>query len=411
MATNRFLGVASEVAQVDTLVVGGTIEIGDVFNIIVTGTDGSIHIITYTAVDTVIATVVAGLVAAWNASTEALCTPITAADASPNVTLTAAVAGVGFSVTVETTEAGGGAADTQTFTTSTTTVNSGPKDWSVTDNWSLGVLPGAAAGHDAVVDGAEILYGLDQSGIANTLASLNIIRSQIGSNPATGYIPIYLQIKATSVIIGQHTGPGTSVEAAPVNIDLGSTASTIIISNTGTNSPTTMPAVRILANSSSTTLHVNKGNVGIALVDGETATLGSVSGSYTSNRSSDSKLYIGAGVTLTTANFYAGQTEMACGATTVNIFEATLTTIGEGLLETVNQNDGTFYSNSSGTITTLNNRGGITDFLRASVARIVTTLKLDPGGSVIYDPAVLTLTNKIQPYSTSGPIKFVAEAA
>lgn len=411
MATNRFLGVASEVAQVDTLVVGGTIEIGDVFNIIVTGTDGSIHIITYTAVDTVIATVVAGLVAAWNASTEALCTPITAADASPNVTLTAAVAGVGFSVTVETTEAGGGAADTQTFTTSTTTVNSGPKDWSVTDNWSLGVLPGAAAGHDAVVDGAEILYGLDQSGIANTLASLNIIRSQIGSNPATGYIPIYLQIKATSVIIGQHTGPGTSVEDAPVSIDLGSTASTIIISNTGTNSPTTMPAVRILANSASTTLHVNKGNVGIALVDGETATLGSVSVSYTSNRSSDSKLYIGAGVTLTTANFYAGQTEMACGATTVNIFEATLTTIGEGLLETVNQNDGTFYSNSSGTITTLNNRGGITDFLRASVARIVTTLKLDPGGSVIYDPAVLTLTNKIQPYSTSGPIKFVAEAA
>jgi len=388
-ATVRWLGNATAVAQVERYD-AGTVEVGDIFTLTVTGLDGVTKAISFTATAATADNVEDGLAAAWNASTNSNCTPVTA-DPNYHIVMTADTAGNAFSITASTTDGGGN--DTQTLSKTTITANAGPQDWSSTDNWSGGALPGGAASQDVYINGATILYGLDQSGISNTLDSLNIQQSQIGSNPAAGYLPTYLQIKVTAVNIGAFYGPGTPSESAPINIDTGSTASTIAVYNTGTNS--TQPACRIKANSGSTNIRVLKGSVGIAYEDGETTTIGTLTSSYTSRPTSDADIFIGSGVTMTTLSQTGGGVVLQCGLTTATSEAGTLETAGSGAITTLNAKGATCTLNSTGTITTLNITGGSVDFSKSAGGRTVTTLKLDSGGKLIYDPSIVTLTNKV----------------
>ena len=97
MATLYWEGKATAVAQVTTVTVGGTLS-SETFTISV----GGDAIASHTDADTVIASTVAALVSAWNSSTHPYATGITAADASPDITLTADTAGVPFVVTLNT---------------------------------------------------------------------------------------------------------------------------------------------------------------------------------------------------------------------------------------------------------------------------------------------------------------------
>ncbi|MDZ7809208.1 MAG: hypothetical protein U5L11_02515 [Arhodomonas sp.] len=99
MATKYWQPKAQPVAQVTTVTVGGTLS-GETFSISV----GGLVIATHTDATTTIADTVAALVAAWNASTHPYATGITAADASPDITLTADTAEVPFAVTLNTPE-------------------------------------------------------------------------------------------------------------------------------------------------------------------------------------------------------------------------------------------------------------------------------------------------------------------
>ena len=54
---------------------------------------------------------------------------------------------------------------------------------------------------------------------------------------------------------------------------------------------------------------------------------------------------------------------------------------------------------TSGTVTTLNILGGSANFMGSAIPRTVTNLKLDAGGSLRYDPAILTITTKVNPDS------------
>jgi hypothetical protein len=114
----------SPVAQVDTFTPGGTIEVGDIFTLTATGKDGHTAAVSFTATATTAANVAAGLVAAWNASTDPLHTGITATG-TVTVILTADNAGTAFTVTGTTTESDGSAADAQTFSRAATTANAG----------------------------------------------------------------------------------------------------------------------------------------------------------------------------------------------------------------------------------------------------------------------------------------------
>lgn len=411
MANMYWKGGATAVAQVDDITPGGTIEPGDIFILTVTGENGDTTTVSFTATDTTVANVTAGLTAAWNASTHYLCTGITAADLTTKMTLTADTAGVPFTVAATTTESNGDPADGQTITRATSVANAGPYDWNTQANWTGGDgdLPGADASDVVYIDGGTIKYGLNQSAISNTLTALYVTRSQIGENGSAGKNPSYLQIKASKVDINYTTTSGTSTFPSPVNIDTGSTASTITVFNSGTNSPTTEQSVNLKANSASTNVYIRKGVVGIANHAGETTTVGTINVSYVSAVNTDAEVYIGDGVTLTTYTQKGGDNLLSSAATTINVNGGTLQTEGSGAYTTVNNTSGTFISNSTGTITTLNVSGtGISDFTKSQEARTVTTAKLDPSGTFKYDPSVVTLTNKIQPVSASGNIQYYA---
>lgn len=398
MSDIYYTGLAAAIAQVDTFT-PAIVEIDDIFILTVTGLDGSTASVSYTAAAATVADVTAGLTAAWNVSTNDLMTPVTAADGTTELTLTADVAGVAFSVASSTIDGGGN--DTQTLGRVATTVNTGPANWDDGANWSGSAVPGGAGSQDIYVEDAIILYGLDQSGIANTLDSLNILRSQIGTNPAAGRSITYLQIKATAVNIGLNTGSGSNIEIAPINLDTGAIASTINIFNSVSNAA--MPSIRIKADSAGTNviIHAGPGKVGLAYEKGETATIGTliVVGS---------SVYCGVGLTVTTVTLSGGATILRSAATTINQSDGSLVTYGAGAVGTANLSGGTYESNSSGTITAVNVTGGLLDFTKSKTVRTVTTLKLDPGGSVSYDIETMTFTNKIAPVSASGRITLSA---
>lgn len=413
MADIRYIGMEPEVAQVDTFTVGGTIEAGDIFILTVTALDGSTHEVVFVSTDTNIATVVAGLVAAWNDDTTDFCTPVSAVDAQPDFTLTADVAGVAFSVALTTTEAGGGAADDQTVARDATTANAGPTHYADTGNWSGGALPGA--GDDAYIEGATILTGLDQSA-AGTMASLHITESRIGTNPADGYDPTYFEVRATIADVNYNNGLAAVTQSGPVMLDFGAVETALTIHDTGidsTNSASrTAPGVRILAANAASDIFVRKGIVAIAPGAGETSTVGTITVGYTSQKGTDSDVLIGDGVTLTTLIQQGGDVVQRCASTTSTMESGTLRTEGEGAIGTLNVKGGTCTSNSTGTITAANVTGkGSLDLTRSDEPRTITTLKIGAGAKAKLDPSVVTLTNKVQSVETAGMLQFSVIAA
>lgn len=106
-----------------TITPGGTIEVGDIFSLAVTGPDGATATVSFTATGTTVANVTAGLTAAWNASTANPCTSLTATDNTTTVGIAgdSSISGYSISIVATTTETGGGAADLQTLAAASTT--------------------------------------------------------------------------------------------------------------------------------------------------------------------------------------------------------------------------------------------------------------------------------------------------
>ena len=115
MATRVWLGHAPAVAQVSTLT-PTNVEVGDVFTATINGKS-----ISFTATAATVENVVAGLVAAWNASTIPEMLEITASDEGDGkVTLTHGTAGVPFSVSAASDEDGSATDEVQTISISGT---------------------------------------------------------------------------------------------------------------------------------------------------------------------------------------------------------------------------------------------------------------------------------------------------
>ena len=154
MATKRWQGGAAAVAQITTLTPGGTIEISDLFKVTING-----KVVSYAATDTTVASVCTGLAAALEASEEPEFTEIDWADSVTCVTATAGTAGVPFTLSVETTESDSSAADTQTFSASTTTSSSGPNHWDTALNWSGGSVPTGGTNEVQTLTGGGTISG------------------------------------------------------------------------------------------------------------------------------------------------------------------------------------------------------------------------------------------------------------
>lgn len=277
-------------------------------------------------------------------------------------------------------------------------------DWSVAANWSPAGVPANDDDVYLVNSSQDVTAGLDQSAVA--LASYNQEQSYTGK---IGDADNYLQIGASAVNIGQHYGPGSPAGSGRIKLDLGATAAVVVVYNTGSPADSNLPSVRLLANNAATTIEVRKGSVGIACETGETTTVGTITESYVSQQSSDADVFVGPGVTLTTLNKTGGDCVLECAATTVTNEGGDLVTTGSGAITTMHVKGGEVIPNSTGTITTCNiNTAGYADFTKSAAARTVTTLKLEAGGKLKYDPDVLTITNKVD---SDNPVTLTAAAA
>lgn len=361
MAAKRWIGNALAVAQVDTLTIGGTLEVGDLLIATINGKNFS-----HSATSTTLATAATAFAAAWNALSATLYpefSEITAAATSGGaLTLTADTPGRPFTCTVSTTESNGGAADAQTFGTASTTANSGPKVWDTAANWDTGAVP--VDGDDVYIDqGGDILYGLAQSAVE--LASLTILQSYTGkiglpqTNKDSGnvngtypeYRAQYLVIGGTLVTIGGGLGSGSQ----RIKIDCGSDPSTIRILNTGQSEDQAVGAVIIKGNTSAGELHVSKGSVDYAPYLGETGQLAVINVAYRDNVQADARVNIGAGVTLSNCAIkQSGGTltlnSATSGTATIVLEEGTLNLEGTAGHLGLTIRGGTCNYNSSGTL-------------------------------------------------------------
>ena len=265
-------------------------------------------------------------------------------------------------------------------------------DWGTAANWSPVNVP--IANDDVFLEKSSqsVLSGLDQSLVE--LDSLNIAQSFTGS---LGLAATPLQIDSPIVNIGYNNGPGSPSGSPLINLVLDAVASVITVFNTGNSSDSTKSPLRLLTNSASTTLEIRKGKVDLANDTGQVASIGPITMSWLTNKAGDVDLFIGDGVTLTTIDQRAGDLVLRSACTTLTFDAGTLKTRGVGTITTLNVNGGTSTLDSTGTITTLNIDGGTVDFTKSSVARIVTNLKLNPGGTLKHNPDDTTFTNWIEP--------------
>jgi len=276
--------------------------------------------------------------------------------------------------------------------------------WATAANWSPSGVP--ANGDDVYLinSSQDVTADWDQSAVA--LNSLNIAQSFTGK---IGDASNYLQIGASSVRIGYNDGPGTPAGSSLLKLDLGNTtAPTVVIENSGVSSDDEVPPILLLVVNAAAVIEARKGKVGIAFDPSESSTVGTIVSSYVNQKSADADVYIGEGVTLTTLNIKGGDVILPCGVTTINGYDGTLKTVGSGAIAAINAKGTVMTLNSTGTITTLIITGGTADFSKSSQARTVTTLKLDDKGKLIYDPNVVTITNKVD---SNDPVILQASAA
>lgn len=373
----------TEVAQVWKGTITTTTN-GHTYTVTMTDDDGNTAAITYTVVnppDTTTTLVATGFITAWNASLNPLIAQFTASQSSGQVILTADTAGIPATFSTSGTGTWSG--------TGNTTSCVGNSDYATTANWALDAVPASTNDVLFLAGSVSAKYSLNQSAV--DIADFRVFKgcsSQFGRfDKGLGH---YLRIDPD---LFRYEGNGTLAM-----FDIGSANISPYIAAYGSPSATGYHTVYIKG-SNIATLTINKGNVGIAPLDADTATVATLNVGYDSTLATDSTVTVGSGVTLTTLNQTGGTVYLNCAATTVtNSASTTLYTSGSGAITTLNAY-GTCYLNSTGTITTLNCYGTV-DLTQSKAARTITTINLYPGSTLRYNSAI-TFTNKPFPVTTA----------
>lgn len=327
MSNVYWKGGATAIAQVVTFTPADAPDAGDTTTILAADDAGNNYTLSVTGVSSVKDLVEAFKTAADAAKAAAIApwNIVTATENDTVLTLTCDTAGKPVYFT-ETAGAG------ETFTKATPTANSGPNDWNTLANWidASGVpatnLPGADASDTVYIEGdgttnPQILYGLNQSAIANALTALYCTKCQIGSNGSAGRNPSYLQIKASRIEIN-YNFIGTALFSSPINIDNGTTATTIYVHNSATaNNPASEPCVNLKVVEASTDIYVYSGKIGIAYHAGEVSTVDNI---FTMG--SSAYLYIGTAVTFDQIESRGGYTYCFSDITLANMYSGYLYT-------------------------------------------------------------------------------------
>jgi len=286
--------------------------------------------------------------------------------------------------------------DTGTATRAAAVTAESPHDWSDGDNWDTGTAPAAADTVTIENTSVPIKYGLDQNTV--TLASLTIkasvqegfyiglpdINTDAGSYPHEEYLETHLKIGITNLYIGQGEGSGP----ARVRLNTGAVKCTMEIYATNTSLDTDLPPIQWLGTHTDNVIRVVSGHLGVGIL-GESANFETLTVGYQSSQASDSTVEIGdsvthkAGGTITQAGGTIKSESalialnQAYGATLYLRGTATATTLDIG---------GTFYDETSGTITTLNvYPSGVFDKRGNAQAQTISNANAYPG-SYWWDP-------------------------
>lgn len=389
MGTNRWRGDAPAVAQVNTLT-PGSVTIGNTFTATINSKS-----VTYTAAAATVADVVTGLTAALQTSTIPEFQEVTWAAGSGIITGTASTPGKPFTQTSS--AATGTGTPGATLTTGTTTASSGPNDWSIVANWSLGTVP--VTGDDVYFDKSaqNCWYGLNQVGV--TLNSLTISGSftgQLGLPLWTGtyqqYRGTYLQIGATTITIGAGQGQGSGL----IRINTGAIQTALSVQGSANSAETGAYPVQWYGTHASNTVQVTRGQLGISVGPSETATVATLQVGYQSNQTGDATVFCGAGTTLTTISKSGGSLTLNSGATTITQTAGSMT-VTTGNVTTWTVNGGTANYNGTGTITTLNvGNAGTFNCTQDLRTRTVTNANIYKGGAINDPFATVAWTTGIQ---------------
>lgn len=399
MASPAWIGQCAATYDVWTFTPGGTIEVGDIFNVICNG-----KTLAVVAAGTTVASVVASIVAAWNALSDALYPEFreyTAVNSTTTVTCTANTAGIPGTFTVTTTETGGGAADAQTFVASNATPATGPNFWSNAKNWDTGIVPVDTDTPVIADSDVPILYGLDQSAGPLILASLTILSTYTGaiglprrnSRGYQEYRTQYLSCTITALNVGQGSGAGSG----RIKINTGSAQTTVNVFGTGRTKESGVESFIWKGTHASNALNVTQGSVGVAIFPAETATLsGGLKVGFETSQASDAQVRCGSGLTLSgTITQTGGTVELNSAYTTLNKTGGTFTHRGSGAVTTVNNREGTYYDESTGTYTLVEQQGTY-DRRRVLAAKTITTMRVYKGSKTYTPYGPVTYTNAVE---------------
>jgi hypothetical protein len=391
MATTRWLGGATPVAQVDTFTVGGILEIGDKFKVTINGKTVSTSCTTTNTTTT--ATEIA---TALEASTHPEFEEVAWTSSGAVVYGTASSAGKPFTATATTTESNDGAADDQTFTRAASVANSGPNCWDTASNWSGGSVPGA---DDVIIDvPVDILYGLDQNGV--TLTSLTILPSfgsaKLGLPQHTGeyyeYREQYLKANCTTCNVDCNSGR--------IKLNFQAAQTTLNVFGTGQGVESGLEALLWKGTHASNVLNIRGGSVGVGVFGGDVATIATLRVGYDNGQASDAVVRLGgqgSTITLTTITKTGGSLVFGNNVTTFNQYGGETEILGTATITTLNGYGGKFRHHSSGTLTNCNLFDRVwLDFSGDPRTKTVTTTDLYSKDVQITDPdKVATWTNGI----------------
>lgn len=245
-------------------------------------------------------------------------------------------------------------------------------DYGTAANWSPSGVPTTADDVYFTADySVDVTGSLNQSG--TTIGSITVdgFTGKIGSL-ALGY----LQVDVTDDVV-INSGGISFIDFSGSSIDLD-------IRNTASGGTTR--GLYVLG-SALGVVSIQNGDAGIANQAGESSTVATL-------RINGGSVNVGAGATLTTLDVYGGNSTIGTSTTTINNYGGSVTTSHAAAVTTLNQYSGTIYANGTGTIATANIEGGELDFTGSGIARTLTTLNLKVGGTIVYDPSVMTITTQ-----------------
>jgi hypothetical protein len=389
MATNRWLGTAVPVSQVNTVTVGGTPASGQAYTVAM-GVNGS-KTVAYTATGSdTNSTIAAALQALLAASTIPEFAEAAWTVSGAVVTGTANTAGYPFSNTSSATGTG-------TLVTATATASAGPNDVSTAANWSTGATPTTGDNVYITNTNSSLLYGLSALSGA-TVSGVTIDSTFTGTiglpqQNANGYWEYrqrYFQLGVSTFTILTGTGGGSG----QVQFDFGSVQVAATVANVGSPSQQGLPAVILKGTNASNTLTVTQGSVGSTIDPGDASTWSTVNIGYQTSQQTDVTMLLGSGCTLTTINQDGGQLTYYGGATTHTQRAGSSTVLGTGAVGALDVEAGTCLYQSTGTITTLTvGDAGTVDFTRNPAARTVTNATVYGGGTLLDGYKSVTFTN------------------